>query len=233
LLTPLVSSILSPKEFEIVRDLHKAAAVVLACCIATAGIFVAAFLKQKPKMTSAELLEATRMAVRDAVDTAVMAGGLNDSETFMRERISWRLASMGFEELGVKIVRRNDFDVLAAFDFDVVAADVSIRLNLAGVRDPLLAIRLGLDWVWREDPNHPYEIHGGSGVMSDCLTNHYFHLAADGPDFFARLENKTEDAYHHGVETFLVVDGQLAVDHLLLGGHQPMDDAHRIMYGLG
>ncbi len=68
--------------------------------------------------------------------------------------------------------------------------------------------------------------------MSDCLTNHYFHLAEDAPDFFARLENKTGDEYHYGVETFIVAGGRLAVDHLLLSGSGLMDESHRLTYGL-
>ena len=214
------------------RELHKAVAVVVACCIATACIFAAAYAKRRPELTSAGILAATRLAVDDAVEEAVLKGGLEDSESYLRQRIAERLNSAGFPDKDVKIVRTNDFDPLAGFHFDVVAGGVSARFRLDGVRDPLLAIRLGLDWEWREEPHHPYEMHGSSSVMSDCLTNHYFHLAADGPDFFARLENKTEDKYHYGVETFLVVDGVVAVDHLFLGGAGPMDADHRLAYGL-
>lgn len=214
------------------RELHKAVAVVVACCIATACIFAAAYAKRRPELTSAGILAATRLAVDDAVEEAVLKGGLEDSESYLRQRIAERLNSAGFPDKDVKIVRTNDFDPLAGFHFDVVAGGVSARFRLDGVRDPLLAIRLGLDWEWREEPHHPYEMHGSSSVMSDCLTNHYFHLAADGPDFFARLENKTEDKYHYGVETFLVVGGVVAVDHLFLGGAGPIDGDHRLTYGL-
>ena len=214
------------------RELHKAVAVVVACCIATACIFAAAYAKRRPELTSAGILAATRLAVDDAVEEAVLKGGLEDSESYLRQRIAERLNSAGFPDKDVKIVRTNDFDPLAGFHFDVVAGGVSARFRLDGVRDPLLAIRLGLDWEWREEPHHPYEMHGSSSVMSDCLTNHYFHLAADGPDFFARLENKTEDKYHYGVETFLVVGGVVAVDHLFLGGAGPIDGDHRLTSGL-
>lgn len=214
------------------RALHKAVAVVVACCIATAGIFAAAYAKRRPRLTSADILAATRLAVDAAVDEAIMEGGLNDSESYLRERIAGQLDSAGFSIEDVRIVRRNDFDPLAGFSFEVSAGDVSARFRLDGVRDPLLAVRLGLDWEWREDPNHPYEMHASSSVMSDCLTNHYFHLAVDAPDFFARLENKTEDRYHSGVESFLVVGGVVAVDHLFLGGAEPMDADHKLIYGL-
>jgi len=215
-----------------VRELHKAVAVVVACCIATACIFAAAYAKRRPELTSAGILAATRLAVDDAVEEAVLKGGLADSESYLTQRIAERLNSAGFPDKDVKIVRTNDFDPLAGFHFDVVVGGVSARFRLDGVRDPLLAIRLGLEWTWQEDPHHPYETHARSSVMSDCLTNHYFHLAADGPDFFARLENKTEDRYHFGVETFLVVGGVVAVDHLFLGGAGPIDADHKLVYGL-
>lgn len=214
------------------RELHKALAVVIACCVATACIFAVAYAKRRPILTSAEILAATRLAVDDAVNEAVREGGLEDSETYLRQRIVQCLGSAGFFEEDVMIVRTNDFDPLAGFYFDIVAGGVSVRFKLEGVEDPLLAIRLGVDWQWREDPHHPHQSHGSSSVMSDCLTNHYFHLATDAPDFFARLENKTEDRYHFGVETFLVTGGVVAVDHLLLGGLGPIDENHDLMYGL-
>ena len=166
------------------------------------------------------------MAVDEAVAKAVYDGGLEDAERFLNECISSVLSSTYGIHADARIVRFNDFDELAAFYFDVVAGDLSVRFRLDGVRDPLIAIRLGLDWRWREDPNHPYEIHGESSVMTDCLNNHYFHLAADAPDFFARLENRTEDPYHYGAETFL------SVDHLYLGGGGLIDEPHRVVYGL-
>lgn len=213
-------------------DFHKAMVLVASSCVAISGILTAAFLSEQPRLTSAELMAATRAAVRESVAAAIKAGGLPDSESFVAERISTELSSMGYARVHVQIVRSNDFDELAAFHFDVVAGGLSVGFDLDGVRDPLLAIRLGLDFRWREDPNHPYGAHGGSSVMSECLTNHYFHFAADAPDFFARLENKTEDPYHYGVETFIVVRGQVAVDHLFLGRNATMDEGHRRLYGL-
>ncbi len=195
-------------------------------------IFYAAYCKHKPALTTSEVLAATRLAVNEAVAQAVAKGGLHDSESILKQLIVRQLGSAGFPAIDISIVRENDFNPRAAFHFDIVAGRVHARFRLDGVRDPLLAIRLGLDWAWREDPHHPYEIHGGSSVMSDCLTNHYFHLAGDAPDFFARLENRTEDRYHYGVETFVVVNGQLAVDHLFLDGSGLMDDTHRLTYGL-
>ena len=214
------------------RDLHKAIAVVIGCSVAMSFVFLAAYCRHRHSLTTAEVLAATRVAVDEAVMAAIENGGLHDSEDFLGRLISRHLAMIGFPDTSVSIVRENDFDPLAAFHFDIVAGGVSARYRLDGVRDPLLAIRLGLHWIWREDPHHPYEIHRISSVMSDCLTNHYFHLADDAPDFFARLENRTEDRYHYGVESFIVAGGQPAVDHLLLGGKGNMDDAHRAKYGL-
>jgi len=232
LLAPWGSSIVALDGCPCVRELHEALAVVIACCVATAAIFAVAYARHRPNLTSADILAATRLAVDDAVKEAILKGGLKDSESHLSHLIGQRLRSAGFTGVDVSIVRTNDFDPLAGFHFDVTAGEISARFMLDGVKDPLLAIRLGLDWTWREDPHHPYETHARSSVMSDCLTNHYFHLAADGPDFFARLENKTEDRYHYGVETFLVVSGIVAVDHLFLGGAGPIDGDHRLMYGL-
>ena len=214
------------------RDFHKAMVLVISSCVAIAGILAAAAIRERARFTSAELMTATRAAVRESIAAAIEAGGLYDSESFVEERISEELTLLGFPRIRAEILRSNDFDELAAFNFDVVAGGLSVRFNLQGVRDPLLSIRLGLDYRWWEDPNHPYGAHGGSAVLSECLTNHYFHFAADAPDFFARLENRTEDPYHFGVETFLVMGRQLAVDHLLLGGNVTMDEGHRKLYGL-
>jgi len=172
------------------------------------------------------------MAVDDAVSTAIESGGLVDAERYLANKISYVLLSKFQTNYDVKILRMNDFDPYAVFYFDVLSGDMQVRFSLEGVKDPLLAMRLGLNWVWREDPNHPYTLHGNSTVMSRCLTNHYFHIAEDGPDFFARLENKTSDPYHFGVETFILHEGKLAVDHLLLSGGEILDDKHRELYGL-
>ena len=214
------------------RDLHKAIAVVVICCLALGGILVAAALKQRPRLTSQELLGATRVAVDDAVALAVKEGGLQNAEDHVERGISTALSSVYGIETDARIARLNDFEEMAAFYFDVVAGELSVRFRLDGVRDPLLAMRLNLDWRWREDPNHPYEVHGDSAMMSECLNNHYFHQAADAPDFFARLENKTEDPYHSGVEMFLVIDGRIVIDHLWLGGRGTIDSSHRKYYGL-
>lgn len=228
----MASSIGTADGCPCVRELHRALAVVIACCVATAVIFAVAYAKRRPALTSADILAVTKLAVNDAVNEAVLKGGLKDSESNLRQSIAIRLRSAGFAGVDVRIVRTNDFDPLAGFHFDVVAGEISVRFRLDGIKDPLLAIRFGLDWEWREDPHHPYGMHASSSVMSDCLTHHYFHLAADGPDFFARLENRTEDGYHFGVETFLVVGGAVAIDHLLLAGAEPIDEDHRLMYGL-
>ena len=215
------------------RELHKAISVVVLCCIALCGILVAASLARTSRLTSQELLDATRLAVDKAIGEAISNGGLREAESHLERIISSVLSSRYRIMADVHIIRFNDFDELAAFHFDVVAGGITARFRLDGIKDPLLAMRLGLDWRWREDPHRPYELHGRSAAMADCLSDHYFHMASDGPDFFARLENKTADQYHHGVETFLVVNGQIAIDHLYLGGQGTIDDPHRETYGLG
>ncbi len=195
-------------------------------------IFVMAYVTEKPKLTSQEILAAVRIAVNSVVDDSVRLGGLNDGEGYVGNAIKTVVSAHHHIDTQVRILRYNDFDRYAVFFFDVEVDDVSARFYLEGVKDPLLAIRLGLDWKWREDPIHIYKMHRLSTVMSECLTNHYFHMADDGPDFFARLENKTEDPYHYGVETFIVHDGILAIDHLLLSGESPMDEIHAERYGL-
>ena len=206
--------------------------MVVACCIALGAVLVAASLRQKPRLTSQELLGATRLAVDDAIAEATSVGGLDDAEGHVERGISSILLSRYRIDANAQIIRFNDFDELAAFHFDVMAGGLTVRFRLEGVRDPLLAIRVGLDWRWREDPHHPYVIHRESAVMADCLGNHFFHMASDGPDFFARLENKTTDPHHYGVESFLLIHGEIAIDHLYLGGGEALDSAHRIAFGL-
>ncbi len=223
---------MSAYDLQLVRDLHKALTVVVSCCLAMALIFVMAYVYEESRLTSQEILRAVRIAVNSAVDESVRLGGLDDGESYVRNAIETVVFSQHYIETQARILRYNDFDPYAVFFFDVNMDNVSARFHLEGVKDPLLAIRLGLDWTWREDPYRPYKLHRSSTVMSDCLTNHYFHMADDGPDFFARLENRTEDAYHYGVETFIVINGKLAIDHLLLSGKAPMDEMRAERYGL-
>lgn len=192
---------------------------------------------QAPKpLTSAEVLAATRRAVDLAVDESIRRGGLPDAESFVRALVVGELHRQGFGGVDVRLVRPNDLNPWAAFYFFVRAGaltNLTVRFDVDGVRDPLLAIRLGVEVPIRPEPNHPYVRHQEPGVLAACLEAHYYHLAADGPDLFARLENRTRDPYRFGFETFVTDGDDLAVDHAFLDtGAWGLDDAHRAAYGL-
>ena len=215
------------------RRYHKALLIAIACAsVVVAGLVRAYIVAPKP-LTSAEVLAATRSAVREAVDTAIAPGGLENADAFAANAIAANLHRQGFRGVDVTLIRSNDLNPLAAFYFVVNASGLAVRFDLEGTRDPLLAIRLGLDYVIRADPFHPYVSHREPAILTACLHRHSYHLAPDGPDFFARLENRTRDPYHFGFETFLMDGARLAVDHTFLDtGAWALDDLQRARYGL-
>ena len=216
-----------------VRRYHKAQLIALVCGLLVAAGLVRAYIAAPRPLTSAEVLAATRVAVREAVDAAVARGGLLDAEAFVASAIEADLHRQGFGGALVQLVRPNDLNPWAAFYFVVNASGLAVRFDLEGTRDPLLAIRLGLDVPIRQDPDHPYTTHAKPGVLGACLANRYYHVAPEGPDFFARLENRARDPYHFGFETFVRDGSRLAVDHAFLEtGTWGLNDEERARYGL-
>jgi len=76
-------------------------------------------------------------------------------------------------------------------------------------------------------PYDPYPSHGHSNLvlnLKNCIDNGYYHLSADGPCIFCRLEGKSV-CEHTGLETFVVpgnykLHGYTApcsVDHVIFG----------------
>lgn len=200
----------------LVGPYHRAFAIALGCSAVLAVGLLRAYLVAPAPLTSAEILLATRRAVDEAVETAIERGGLRDAEAFVTRFISVQLERMGFGGVEVRLRRPNDLNPWAPFHFFVEIGDLSVRFDIDGTRDPLLAIRLGLDVRIRADPNHPYASHSEPGILAVCLAHRYYHAAPDGPDLFARLENKTRDPYHFGFETFVTDGDRLAVDHIYL-----------------
>ena len=215
------------------RRYHQALLATLVCTsILMAGLLRAYLAEPKP-LTSAEVLAATRRSLDLAVDAAIARGGLDDAERFVATAIASDLHRQGFGGVDVRLIRPNDRNRLAAFYFLVNASGLVVRFDIDGVRDPLLAIRLGLDVRIRPDPYHPYESHREPGILAACVEARYYHFAPEGPDLFARLENRTRDRYHFGFETFLTDGDRLAVDHAFLEmGGWGLDAEHRARYGL-
>ena len=215
------------------RRYHKAVLIAVACASIVVAGLVRAYVAAPKPLTSAEVLAATRAAVREAVDTAIANGGLRDAEAFLAAVIAANLHRQGFGGVTVNLIRPNDLNPFAAFYFVANVSGLTVRFDLEGTRDPLLGIRLGLDVRVRADPFHPYASHREPAVLAVCVQRHSYHLAPEGPDFFARLENRTRDPYHFGLETFLTDGGHLAVDHTFLEtGAWGLDDAQRARYGL-
>jgi len=216
-----------------VRDYHKALVIVIACSAVLAAGLLRAYVEAPRPLTSAEILAATRRAVDLAVDEAIEIGGLNDAEGFVRTAIVSELDRQGFGGVDVRLRRPNDLNPFAIFFFLVTVQDLSVRFDLEGTQDPLAAIRLGEVAIIHADPNHPYEGHRERRVLEACLAHSYYHVAAEAPDFFARLENRTRDPYHFGFEALLTDGRGLAADHAFYEtGTWGLDDVHRQRYGL-
>ena len=216
-----------------VHPYHKALLLTAVCALVLMGGLIRATLQAPRPLTSAEILAATRTAVDRAIAAAIAGGGLADADAFVSAAIRGELRRQGFGGVDVALRRPNDLNPLAALYFFIEVGEVAARFEVEGVRDPLLAIRLGLDVRIRADPFHPYTSHREPGVLAACLAHRYYHIAPEGPDLFARLENRTRDPYHFGFETFLSDRDDLAVDHSFLeGGWWGLDDAHRARYGL-
>lgn len=214
------------------RDYHKALVIVAACSLVLAGGLFRAYLAAPKPLTSAEILTATRRAVDLATDAAIREGGLKDAQGFVRYAIDLELWHQGFDVPEVRLRRPNDLNPFASFYFFVEAEDISVRFDLEGTRDPLHAIRLGVLTTIRQDPNHPYEGHRDARVLSTCVAHPYYHHAPEGPDFFARLENRTRDPYHFGFEALLTEGRVLAADYAFFEtGNWGLDETHRERYG--
>lgn len=216
-----------------VREYHKALLIAVACSLVLAAGLVRAYVQAPRPLTSADVLAATRRAVDGAVDAAIRSGGLVEAEAFVEDSIAANLESAGFGGGDVNVRRPNDLGARASFYWYVELGELSVRFELEGTRDPLLAIRLGLEVRIHADPYHPYATHGEPGILAVCLAHRFYHLAAEGPDFFARLENRTRDPYYFGFETFLVDGDRMAVDHAFLEtGSWGLDATQRERYGL-
>ena len=127
------------------RQYHQALLLVVACSAVLAAMLVRAYVQAPKPLTSAELSAATRLAVDRAVDAAIATGGLGDAEAFVRSEITANLQLLGFRDLAVHLRRPNDLNPWAAFYFHVEVGQLSVRFDIEGVRDPLLAIRLGIE----------------------------------------------------------------------------------------
>jgi hypothetical protein len=216
-----------------VRRYHKAILLTIACTLVVVGGLARAVVQAPRPLTSAEVLAATRHAVDAAVDAAIEEGGLPHAESFVAARVADELRRQGFGGVDARIRRPSDRNPLAVFYFFVDVRNETVRFDLEGVRDPLLAVRLGVDVRIRADPFHPYEGHREPGILAACVSRHLYHAAPDAPDFFARLENRTSDPYHFGFESFLTDGTRLAVDHVFLEtGAWGLDEEHRQRYGL-
>ena len=216
-----------------VRDLHRAIlAVAISLAVLTAALALT-YARREKLLTSAELRKAAWRSLSSLVELAVREGGLTHPERMLEEEIGRNLAKLGYGGQVVEVRRYNDFEPLAAFLFEVEAEGVVATVSVEGQIDPLLAIRLGINRTILSEPNTPYEFHGEEGVLSSCLANHYYHYAVDAPDFFARLENRTSDPYHYGFESFLLIEGQLVLDHKYLeSGEKSLSLEDRERYGL-
>ncbi len=198
------------------------------------GSLAVAWARQVPFLTSGDLQRIGRAALEAAVDAAIDVGGLGDAVEDLEGRVALGLQRAGFPEASVQVVRRNDFDPMAAFFVELVSGEVTARVSVEGLTDPLLAIRLGVHRPIAREPADPLEAHGRTSVLEACVARGYYHAAQGAPDLFARLENRTADPYHFGLETFLPGEAPLTLDHQhFRTGTFGLSPEDKRRYGLG
>ena len=108
----------------------------------------------------------------------------------------------------------------------------------------------------RKCPLDPYEHHGDTYGMKNCIENGYFHESADGACYLCRLEGKPT-CFHYGLEVFILPppsfsSNQTSIsgsDHVIYYDHYPgnsivfyeennvyeiiiLDSSHGAKYGL-
>ncbi|MDR2967451.1 MAG: hypothetical protein LBU74_05845 [Methanobacteriaceae archaeon] len=111
--------------------------------------------------------------------------------------------------------------------------------------------------IIKKCPYDPYQHHGDSYTLKNCIDNGYYHESADGSCYLCRLEGKG-GCFHYGLETFIVpkkVDSLnlrsiSSPDHVIFAEHYAgnplefyryenlyeiifLDSSHRAKYGLG
>jgi len=105
-------------------------------------------------------------------------------------------------------------------------------------------------------PYDPYEHHGDSYTLKNCIDNGYYHESADGSCYLCRLEGKSLCS-HYGLETFIIPNKVANLnlrsisssDHVIFSEQYPgdvldfyrygelyeiifLDSSHRAKYGL-
>lgn len=214
------------------RPLLKAILVVSICFMVLFATFYVAAKRTKVPLTDGDVWQATRDAMNSAVNESIEKNGLSDSQDWLEQKILLNLQE-DFEAEEVKIIRYNAFKPYTAYFFDVKVDDLKTRFYINGIKDPLMAIRLGLDYEIRMCPHKPYLMHGNPDVLSDCLENHYYHFSREGGDIFARLENRSGDPYYAGLEVFVEYEGNVTLDWEVLGeGEEDLEKHLKRKYGI-
>lgn len=110
--------------------------------------------------------------------------------------------------------------------------------------------------IIKKCPYDPYQHHGDSYTLKNCIENGYYHESADGSCYLCRLEGRG-GCFHYGLETFIVpnkvnnlnVTSISSSDHVIFSEHYPgdalafysygefyeiifLDSSHRDKYGL-
>jgi len=107
-------------------------------------------------------------------------------------------------------------------------------------------------FIIKRCPYEPYESHGSTPLLLDCIQNGYYHESNDGACYLCRLEGKA-NCPHQGIETF-IIPGVLnngstiaSVDHVIFGDLYEgspfiinsttifilfLDEAHQRKYGI-
>ena len=92
--------------------------------------------------------------------------------------------------------------------------------------------------IIKKCPYDPYEHHGDSYTLKNCIDNGYYHESADGSCYLCRLEGKGSCS-HYGLETFIVPNKVVNLnlssisssDHVIFSEHYSGDALAFYKYG--
>lgn len=145
--------------------------------------------------------EVARAGTIDALEEVRASGPMEDSRTFIEDRVESLLEDRGFSPSRVEVGESTEAGYNPPFEFYVrVDSGIPVWVSVEGFRDPLHLLH-GVNRTIREAPMENYGREVPLRVY-EVLDEGYFFESSDGAPFLDRLEGKIESETY-GFETFV------------------------------